>query len=579
MCWDGSVFPIVLLDESSQMIEPSSLVPLARFHCQRLIAVGDPKQLPPNLSDVEAPSATTSTTGPLSKALFERLSEAGVPTVLLRLQYRMHPTLMATPNRLFYDSALESGVGPEERPALLLPRAVDIDGRPLPPLSFVNVAQGQEQRERVWRGAAGGGGGESSCYNGEEIAAVVSVVSALLRKGVPSSSIGLITLYRSQWRRLREEMSKVMVQMEAEEEKQRRLQERFATTQGSVVVDDLHVLPDSDWKTTTGGVSGAGVQVNTVDSFQGGEKDIVILSTVKTSMSDFMDNARRINVALTRARHHLIIVGHQPTLLQSPLWKQVVTYVSCKLPGCFYASPQLMLSHVQRCRLNGMAIRVSEKEDSAQVRASQANAAGRKRGQRGEKAKQGSKKANESRQRQLKEEGGKGDNAAPRKRRRAVDAESDGEEEFQPSVTDEEESDLLSVSAALPPSPLSLPSTPASARRGSSETEAAEELPAEAKEAVQFDDEDAAIDVLQLLRDDQEEEKERKKREEGYESPRSGREEHVEEEVQEQPRAEESAEAAARRARCRIPELNEEDGEDGVTAMAVEEDAVDEFDF
>ena len=593
---DGSTFPIVLLDEASQMIEPASLVPLTRFHCQRLIAVGDPKQLPPMLQEVEGASGSIATVGPLSKALFERLSNAGVPTVLLRTQYRMHPTLVALPNRLFYDGLLESGVGPEERPPLVLPRATDVDERPLPPLCFVNVPHGQEQRERTYAGGSHGGsyGGSSaggdkglSWVNAAEVAAVVAIVSALLRKGVPPTSIGLITMYRPQWQRLRGEMSRVMVQMEADEQRQRQLQQRLATGQGSVVVDDLHVLPDADCAAAGVGVSGAGVQVNTVDSFQGGEKDVVVFSCVKTSMSDFMDNARRINVALTRARHHLIVVGHQPTLLQSPLWKAIVTHVSCKLPGCFYASPHLLVAQVERGRLNAMAVRVSEKEDSAQVRASRANTAGRKRG-RGEKAKRGSNKSARSDEGHTTAVEGEGEAAAEalQAQRRQAATESDSEEEFHPTSPGEDEGAAsqaeASIASSLPPSS---PSHPSSPPPPSADEEVALTAPqAEAKAPAESADDEETIDILQLLRDDEAAEKERKKREDGYSSAEPSS---AEEEAGHQPPASptpptsppagKAEEASAERARQlrRIPELDEDEEITGAQDSA----PVDVFDF
>ena len=415
---DGSVFPLVFLDESSQMIEPASLVPLARFHCQRLIAVGDPKQLSPNLFDVEGTASTTAVASCLKKAMFERLAFADVPCVLLRHQYRMHPTLMQLPNRLFYDGLLLNGVQAEDRPPLLVAHA-NVNERSLPPLSFVNVAHGREQSERMWDGSL-------SCSNHAEVAAVVALVSALLRKGVPASSIGLITMYRAQWKRLREEVAKLVVTLDEEAEQRRAMTAAYTTGKGSLVVDDAGLLPHSEWKGA--GVSGSGVQVNTVDSFQGGEKDVVILCTVKTSVTDFMDNARRINVALTRARHHLVIVGHQPTLLQSPLWKQVVTHISCSLPGCFYPNPAGMAGLMDRCALNSVAVLVSETDSSAHVRASQSNSAAgrRKKGQpRVEKQTEGGNK----RKRGKKTEQERAEEAEERLRLRRAAAVSDSDEE------------------------------------------------------------------------------------------------------------------------------------------------------
>ena len=505
---DGSTFPIVLLDEASQMIEPASLLPLARFHAQRLIAVGDPKQLPPNLKslqEADGPSAASSSSSfsssssslesCLMKAMFERLSFAGVPTILLRQQYRMHPTLMQLPNALFYEGRLLNGVAEEDRPPLLLPRSSDADGRPLPPLSFVNVPNGQQQSSAAWRGSSSDG---PSCYNAAEVAAVVSLVEALLRKGVPATSIGVITLYRAQWTRLRDEVAKVVVQLDREEDERRRLRERFAVPSGSVVVDDAHLLPSADaWQTGSGPgrVSGAGVQVNTVDSFQGGEKAVIILSCVKTAISDFIDNERRINVALTRARHHLVIVGHQPTLLRSRVWKEVVTHIAMALHGCFCVNAAAMLAHIDRCRLNAIAALVTE-QDEAHALASLDNAAGRRKvaGQRPGKAGKGKNKTNRSAVESDGECGQEAEDAAFG-RVRPAEAQSDSEEELFASPL-HSGSDRHPSPRATPLSPPHTSPPPPAIVDRVSEDECAEDLRAvqDAEEA-----EAESIDIADLL--------------------------------------------------------------------------------
>lgn len=66
------------------------------------------------------------------------------------------------------------------------------------------------------------------------------------------------------------------------------------------------------------------IQISTVDAFQGGEKEIIILSTVRTTESAFMQNEPRINVALTRAKRHLIILGDRHMLLMNDLWSKII---------------------------------------------------------------------------------------------------------------------------------------------------------------------------------------------------------------------------------------------------------------
>jgi hypothetical protein len=74
------------------------------------------------------------------------------------------------------------------------------------------------------------------------------------------------------------------------------------------------------------GVSDGAILVSTVDAFQGGERDIIIISCARTSTVGFTDNAERLNVALTRARHHLIIIGNAVTLQASKTWATVIQH-------------------------------------------------------------------------------------------------------------------------------------------------------------------------------------------------------------------------------------------------------------
>ncbi|OPL21398.1 uncharacterized protein AM593_05482, partial [Mytilus galloprovincialis] len=67
-----------------------------------------------------------------------------------------------------------------------------------------------------------------------------------------------------------------------------------------------------------------GVMVSTVDAFQGGERDVIILSCVRTRNVGFIDNEKRTNVALTRAKHHLLIVGNENNLTKNKLWHQII---------------------------------------------------------------------------------------------------------------------------------------------------------------------------------------------------------------------------------------------------------------
>ncbi|PFX23271.1 uncharacterized protein LOC111333194 [Stylophora pistillata] len=108
---DGFVFKRVLVDEASQATEPANLVSLSHG-CEKLVLVGDDKQLPPMvLSEIAK--------GPdlLTCSMFSRLRKEGVPVRMLNVQYRMHPSIALFPSRQFYDGKLINGVAESERKA------------------------------------------------------------------------------------------------------------------------------------------------------------------------------------------------------------------------------------------------------------------------------------------------------------------------------------------------------------------------------------------------------------------------------------------------------------------------------
>ncbi|KAM8764493.1 5'-3' DNA helicase ZGRF1-like [Rhynchonycteris naso] len=271
-CMDGLQFPVVVLDESSQMTEPTSLLPIARFECEKLILVGDPKQLPPTIQGSDAAHENG-----LEQTLFDRLCLMGHKPVLLRTQYRCHPAISAIANDLFYGGGLRNGVSETDRSPLL-------DW--LPTLCFYNV-QGQEQME-----------GGNSFHNVAEATFVLTLVQSLVACGIAGSAVGVVTLYKSQ-----------MCQL-------------------------YHLLRavDSDHPTLRA------VQVSTVDAFQGAEKEVIILSCVRTRQVGFIDSEKRMNVALTRGRRHLLIVGNLACLRKNRLWGRVIQHCEGRDSGLQHAS-------------------------------------------------------------------------------------------------------------------------------------------------------------------------------------------------------------------------------------------------
>ena len=266
----GLSFPLVILDEASQMLEPMSLIPLFRSSASRLVLVGDPKQLPPTLTT----EATCPSSPGLGRSLFDRAVAAGASSVLLATQYRCHPDISALCNTLFYNNTLIDGIDPSARPPL---------HPELPTLAFFDVFRGKDKL--VGRSFA----------NMDEVSVVFSLVLSLVSSyGVDASQIGVIALYRSQVERLKT---------------------RVRDSPEGVALTEL--------------------QISSVDAFQGAEKDIIILSAVSASMRSFVDSPTRLNVALSRARNHLWIVGNAHPLSASSSWSHVSRACQNR-PGSFF---------------------------------------------------------------------------------------------------------------------------------------------------------------------------------------------------------------------------------------------------
>ncbi|KAI9137551.1 AAA domain-containing protein [Paraphysoderma sedebokerense] len=190
-------------------------------------------------------------------------------TVSKALIVGCHPTISAIPNALFYQHRLLNGKSECELNPL-------VDG--LPTLSFVDV-DGVEQKVK---------GG--SWVNERELAVVGTTIEKLIDKGIKAEEIGVIALYKAQSDRIRTHL------------------------RGSAT--------ESSYK---------GIQVSTVDAFQGAEKSVIIVSCTRTHSIGFSDDTKRVNVLLTRAKRHLIITGYGRLLRTNSLWGRVVNEFCAKI--------------------------------------------------------------------------------------------------------------------------------------------------------------------------------------------------------------------------------------------------------
>ncbi|KAF8443044.1 SEN1 N terminal-domain-containing protein [Boletus edulis BED1] len=262
-------FEMVIIDEAAQAVELTSLIPL-KFRTPKCIMVGDPQQLPPTVLSQEACKFN------YNQSLFVRLQKHRPEAVhLLSIQYRMHPEISQLPSRLFYQGRLLDGpdMGVKTRQPWQSHAKFGY-------YRFFNVLGGREES------AIG-----HSMKNVLE-AQVAVALYARLRKEFASVDfdfrIGIVSMYRGQ-----------VVEM------QRTFERRF----GEDIRGKIHF--------------------NTVDGFQGQEKDIIILSCVRAGPGvqsvGFLADVRRMNVALTRAKSSLFILGNTATLERSDAdWKEIV---------------------------------------------------------------------------------------------------------------------------------------------------------------------------------------------------------------------------------------------------------------
>jgi regulator of nonsense transcripts 1 len=205
----------------------------------------------------------------LCQSLFERLMLLGIKPIRLAVQYRMHPALSAFPSNMFYEGALQNGVSAAERiHSVSLPWP-----NPDTPLMFWSQLGAEEISSSG-----------TSYLNRTEATAVEKLVTHLLRNGIRPGQIGIITPYEGQ----RAHVVSLM-------------------TRNGTLSQNLY---DE-------------IEVASVDSFQGREKDYIILSCVRSNEHQgigFLSDPRRLNVALTRARFGLVILGNPKVLSKQMIW-------------------------------------------------------------------------------------------------------------------------------------------------------------------------------------------------------------------------------------------------------------------
>lgn len=286
-------FDYCIVDEASQLTLPVSLGPL---RCASVfVLVGDHYQLPPLVQNQEARDRG------LAVSLFRLLSEHHPNSMAtLHEQYRMNSDIMLLSNTLFYNHQLRCGSVGVASSRLLLPlpaglsahspawlqKAVDPDQ----PVIFLDTDQLEGGRENA-------SSGDNRVWNITEVEVVSKLVCTLLQCGVSSSQVGVVTPYRYQQLQIREALRQLVLPS--------------SPLHGTETASQLAARP-----------AGGEVEVHTVDRYQGRDKECVIVSFVRSNprknVGNLLCDWRRVNVALTRAKHKLILVGSRSTLPTSP---------------------------------------------------------------------------------------------------------------------------------------------------------------------------------------------------------------------------------------------------------------------
>lgn len=284
-------FSHIFLDEAGQASEPDTMVPLSNLLSKETVAVlaGDPLQLGPIIFSKDAESYG------LGTSYMERLFECQLygdlnenyATRLVR-NYRCHPVILHLPSEMFYGGELI----PCKEDRTSTPTWVDLLPNKEFPLLFIGV-QGCDERE----------GNNPSWFNRIEASKVVEIIRDLIEnKGLKEEDIGVITPYKQQ------------------------------------VLKIKRALENFDW---------ANIKVGSVEQFQGQEREVIIISTVRSTIQHndfdrihylgFLSNPRRFNVAATRARSLLVVIGNPHIICKDPYWNKLLWYCADNgsYKGCF----------------------------------------------------------------------------------------------------------------------------------------------------------------------------------------------------------------------------------------------------
>ena len=296
----GRRFGTLFIDEAAQALEASCWIAIQK--ADRIILAGDHRQLPPT---IKSPAALS---GGLDKTLMQAICENKPRCVsMLNVQYRMSDEIMQFPNREFYDGQLHSDPSVKYRGILDWDTAIEWVE------SDLETENGKRETENEDLTP------KSNSFHLSDFTFPFSSGETLASDGLSrinpvEAELALQTLHNY--------IERIG--------KDRILHERLdigiiSPYKGQVQLLRRMLRKNSYWKPLRHLIS-----INTVDGFQGQERDIILISMVRNNEQGqvgFLSDLRRMNVAITRARMKLIIIGHSPTLCRHPFYKRLKHYI------------------------------------------------------------------------------------------------------------------------------------------------------------------------------------------------------------------------------------------------------------
>lgn len=299
---EGMKFGTLFIDEAAQALEAACWIPMKR--ASRVILAGDHCQLPPTVKSIAALRAG------LGKTLMERIAENKPEVVtLLKIQYRMNDEIMRFSSDWFYGGKVESA------PQIKYRSVLDYDH----PIMWIDTSNEENQITIEGEDAP-----EDSASTASSVSAANQNSDLNFKEQFVGESFGRINKAEAELTLL------TLAEYFTKIGKQRVLEERIDVGIISPYRAQVQYLKKLIKKYEFFKPYRRLISVNTVDGFQGQERDVILISLVRSNdegQIGFLKDLRRMNVAMTRARMKLIILGNKDTMTKHPFYKKLWEYV------------------------------------------------------------------------------------------------------------------------------------------------------------------------------------------------------------------------------------------------------------